>query len=139
MLTESVLGHVSEAKNAVFLPAARAPHFTYVGDSVLGHAVNLGAGVKLSNLPIVAADAVKLTVDGKVINTGLRKFGAILGDKVQIGCNAVLNPGTVMGPNSMIYPERDCGQRDLPGCDDDQGPAGTGDHRGHPAGITTAA
>lgn len=104
MLTESLLGHVSEAKNAVFLPGARAPHFAYVGDSVLGHAVNLGAGVKLSNLPIVAGDAVKLTVDGEVINTGLRKFGAILGDRVQIGCNAVLNPGTVVGPDSMIYP-----------------------------------
>jgi NDP-sugar pyrophosphorylase family protein len=92
MLTESLLGHVSEAKNAVFLPRARAPHFAYVGDSVLGHAVNLGAGVKLSNLPIVAADAVKLAIDGEVINTGLRKFGAILGDGVQIGCNTVLNP-----------------------------------------------
>lgn len=104
MLAESLLGHVSEAKNAIFLPRARAPHFAYVGDSVLGHAVNLGAGVKLSNLPILAVGEVNLSIDDEVIHTGLRKFGAILGDGVQIGCNTVLNPGTVMGPGSIIYP-----------------------------------
>ena len=85
------------------LPGAKAPHFNYVGDSVLGSNANLGAGVKLSNL----------RNDGKHIGiwlndvrreTGLRKFGAILGDDAQLGCNAVTNPGTVLGKSSMVHP-----------------------------------
>ena len=111
LLNRSIVGHATEAKNAIFLPGARAPHFAYVGDSVLGHGVNLGAGVKLSNLAVIvnptldaSAASVKISVDNIIMDTGFRKFGAILGDNVQVGCNTVLNPGTVVGPESVIYP-----------------------------------
>jgi NDP-sugar pyrophosphorylase family protein len=108
LLDGSVLGHASEAKSSLFLPGAKAPHFAYVGDSVLGHDVNLGAGTKLSNLPVTPAHqgepTIKVTADGMVIDTGLRKLGAIIGDGVQTGCNAVLNPGALIGPRTLIYP-----------------------------------
>jgi len=111
LLAGSTLGHASEAKNALFMPGAAAPHFAYVGDSILGHHVNLGAGTKLSNLGILSAkDAatgkrptIKLTIDGIEYDTGLSKFGAILGDEAQTGCNAVLNPGCIVGPRTLVY------------------------------------
>ena len=111
MLPGSILGHASEAKNALFLPDAAAPHFNYVGDSILGHHVNLGAGTKLSNLGILSEKdevtgkrpAIILPIDGTNYDTGLTKFGAILGDHTQTGCNAVLNPGSLVGPRSLIY------------------------------------
>ncbi len=111
LLAGSTLGHASEAKNALFLPGAAAPHFAYVGDSILGHRVNLGAGTKLSNLGILSAkDAatgqrptISLTIDEVEYDTGLTKFGAILGDDAQTGCNAVLNPGCIVGPRTLIY------------------------------------
>lgn len=111
MLPGSVLGHAGEAKNSLFLPGAHAPHFNYVGDSILGHGVNLGAGTRLSNLGILSAkDAatgkrptIKLTIDGVEYDTGLAKLGAILGDEVQTGCNAVLNPGCLVGRRTLIY------------------------------------
>ena len=111
MLPGSILGHASEAKNALFLPEAAAPHFAYVGDSILGHHVNLGAGTKLSNLGILSEKdkatgkrpTIILTIEGTEYDTGLTKFGAILGDHTQTGCNAVLNPGTVIGRNTLIY------------------------------------
>ncbi len=111
LLAGSTLGHASEAKNALFLPGALAPHFAYVGDSILGHRVNLGAGTKLSNLGILSAkDAatgrrptIKLQIEDEEFDTGLSKFGAILGDGVQTGCNAVLNPGCVVGARTLIY------------------------------------
>ena len=107
----SGLGHASEAKNALFLPGAHAPHFNYVGDSILGHRVNLGAGTKLSNLGIMSEKdeetgkrpSIHLTIDSETYNTGLAKMGAILGDDAQTGCNAVLNPGTLIGPRTLIY------------------------------------
>lgn len=111
LLAGSTLGHASEAKNALFLPGAAAPHFAYVGDSILGHHVNLGAGTKLSNLGILSArDAatgkrptIRLVIDGVEYDTGLTKFGAILGDEAQTGCNAVLNPGSIIGPRTLVY------------------------------------
>ena len=111
MLPGSVLGHASEAKNSLFLPHAHAPHFNYVGDSILGHRVNLGAGTKLSNLGILSEKdkqtgkrpSIKLEVDGQTFDTGLAKMGAILGDDTQTGCNAVLNPGCVIGARTLIY------------------------------------
>jgi NDP-sugar pyrophosphorylase family protein len=111
LLPGSVLGHASEAKNSLFLPGAHAPHFNYIGDSILGHDVNLGAGTKLSNLTVVSekdADTGKrptilLEVGGKTYDTDLAKLGAILGDGVQTGCNSVLNPGTLLGPRSLVY------------------------------------
>lgn len=112
MFPGSVLGHASEAKNSVLLPRAHAPHFNYVGDSILGHRVNLGAGTKLSNLTVVSEKdrqtgmrpSVILEVDGKRYDTGLAKLGAIMGDDSQTGCNSVLNPGSLVGPRTLIYP-----------------------------------
>ena len=103
MMTGSVLGHASESKHSLFLPGAKAPHFNYVGDSILGSNVNLGAGVKLSNLRNDGAQ-IGIWLDGARRETGLRKFGAILGDNAQLGCNAVTNPGTVLGKSCMVHP-----------------------------------
>ncbi len=107
-----IVGHSSELKNAIMLDTAQCPHFAYVGDSILGRMVNLGAGTKLSNLPVVSVkDAesgkrptVTFTIDGKVYDTGMCKFGAILGDGVQTGCNVVTNPGCIIGRNTLVYP-----------------------------------
>lgn len=98
-----VVGNSTELKNALMLEGSHAPHFNYVGDSVLGLRANLGAGVKLSNWKVAADKKIKLVVGGRVVDTGLDKFGAILGDDVEIGCNAVTNPGTVVGPRTIIY------------------------------------
>lgn len=106
-----IVGHTSELKNAIMFDTAQCPHFAYVGDSILGRKVNLGAGTKLSNLPVVSIKdektgkrpPIKLEIDGKVYNTGLPKFGAIIGDGSQTGCNCVLNPGSLVGKNVLIY------------------------------------
>ena len=111
MLRGSILGHASEAKNSLFLPDAHAPHFNYVGDSILGQRANLGAGTKLSNLGILSEKdgvtgkrpSIVLTIDGVPYDTGLAKLGAILGDDAQTGCNAVLNPGCLVGRNTLVY------------------------------------
>lgn len=92
------VGHASEAKHSLLLGGAKAPHFNYVGDSILGHDVNLGAGVKLANLRVVRGG---ISVGG--VATGLRKLGAIVGDGASIGCNAVLSPGTVVGRGTVVY------------------------------------
>jgi NDP-sugar pyrophosphorylase family protein len=111
MLPGSILGHASEAKHSLFLPGAHAPHFNYVGDSILGQGVNLGAGTKLSNLTLVSAKdpltgkrpTLELIIDNERYDTGLAKLGAVLGDNTQTGCNAVLNPGCIVGKNTLIY------------------------------------
>ena len=107
-----VVGNSSELKNAIFLDEAAAPHFAYVGDSILGRHVNLGAGTRLSNLPIVSEKdeiskkrpTIQIPYEGKFVDTHRTKLGAILGDGVQTGCNSVLNPGTLVGPGTWIYP-----------------------------------
>ena len=98
-----VVGHTSELKGSIMLDGSGAPHFNYVGDSILGNNVNLGAGTKLSNLKMTK-DTVKVKIADQAYDTGLRKFGAILGDRAESGCNSVLNPGTLIGPGSLIYP-----------------------------------
>ncbi len=98
-----VVGNSSELKNAFLFNYSKVPHFNYVGDSILGFKAHLGAGVKVSNLKIVPGN-VLVELDGKSFDTGLRKFGALLGDNTEIGCNAVLNPGSVIGRGSVIYP-----------------------------------
>lgn len=111
MLSGSILGHASEAKNSIFLPNAYAPHFNYVGDSILGSRVNLGAGTKLSNLTMLGNKdpdtkkypSIKIRVNNIEYDTGLGKFGAIIGDDVQTGCNTVLNPGCLVGKGTLIY------------------------------------
>ncbi len=97
-----VLGHASEFKNCLLFNRATVPHFNYVGDSVLGHKAHLGAGVILSNVKLIAGN-VFIEHEGKRLDTGLRKFGAIIGDRVEIGCNAVLNPASIVGRRSLIY------------------------------------
>jgi len=98
-----VVGNSSELKNCLLFNEAVAPHFNYIGDSILGFKAHLGAGVKISNIKIVAGN-VTVEVNGKPLDTGLRKFGALLGDHAEIGCNAVLNPGSVIGRNAVVYP-----------------------------------
>jgi NDP-sugar pyrophosphorylase family protein len=98
-----VLGHASEFKNCILMDGAQCPHFNYVGDSILGFRSHLGAGVIVSNLK-VTRDEIIVRIDDRTYPTGLRKFGAILGDCAEIGCNAVLNPGTLVGPRTLAYP-----------------------------------
>lgn len=99
----SVVGNSTEVKNAVIFDNVQVPHYNYVGDSVLGYRSHMGAGSITSN---VKSDKtlVKVTVGGERIDTGLKKFGAMLGDFVEVGCGSVLNPGTVIGKNTNIYP-----------------------------------
>jgi len=98
-----VIGNACEVKNSVLFNKAVAPHFNYIGDSILGFKAHLGAGVKISNFKVVPSN-VQITVAGKVLDTGLRKFGALLGDQAEIGCNAVLNPGSIIGRGAVVYP-----------------------------------
>ncbi len=98
-----VVGAHTEVKGAVFLNGAHAPHQNYVGDSILGADVNLGAGTILSNVKNVGQE-ITFAHEGETIRTGLRKFGAVLGDRCRTGCNTVLNPGVLMGPGCITYP-----------------------------------
>ena len=99
----AVVGNSTELKNVVLFNKVQVPHYNYVGDSVLGYKAHMGAGSITSN---VKSDKKLVVVKGadEQIETGLKKFGAMLGDEVEVGCNSVLNPGTVVGRNSNIYP-----------------------------------
>lgn len=99
----SVVGNSTELKNVVIFNSVQVPHYNYVGDSILGYKSHMGAGSITSN---VKSDKTLVVVkDGKEeIATGLKKFGAMLGDHVEVGCNSVLNPGTVIGRNTNVYP-----------------------------------
>ena len=98
-----VVGNSVELKNAVLFDSVQVPHFNYVGDSILGYKSHMGAGSVTSN---VKSDKTDVTVcfGGEKIGTGLRKLGAILGDFVEVGCNSTLNPGTVIGRRTSVYP-----------------------------------
>ena len=98
----SLVGAHSEIKGSILFPKAKAPHQAYVGDSILGRDVNLGAGTICSNVKNIGRE-VTFRAGGEVVKTGLRKFGAILGDDAKTGCNTVLNPGVLMGPGSVTY------------------------------------
>ena len=98
-----VVGHATEMKSSILLDGAKAGHFAYVGDSILGNAANLGAGTKLANLKMIAG-SIAIRHDGKTYDTGRRKLGAVLGDNTETGCNSVTSPGTLMGPSSIVYP-----------------------------------
>lgn len=99
----AVVGNSTELKNVILFNRVQVPHYNYVGDSVLGFRSHMGAGAVTSN---VKQDKTLVTVkfNGTAIETGLKKFGAMLGDFVEVGCNSVLNPGTVVGRHSNIYP-----------------------------------
>jgi NDP-sugar pyrophosphorylase family protein len=100
---DCVVGNSTEIKNSLLFNHAVAPHYNYVGDSILGHKAHLGAGVKISNYKLFPGN-IEVEKDGVPFDTGLRKFGALLGDGVEIGCNAVLNPGSIVGRGAVIYP-----------------------------------
>lgn len=101
----AVVGNSTELKNVILFNKVQVPHYNYVGDSILGYKAHMGAGSITSN---VKSDktlvVVKNNENGEKIETGLKKFGAMLGDNVEVGCNSVLNPGTVIGRNTNIYP-----------------------------------
>lgn len=98
-----VVGNSVELKNVILFDKVQVPHYNYVGDSILGHYAHMGAGSLTSN--VKSDKALVVVKDGsETIETGLKKFGAMVGDYVEVGCNAVLNPGTVVGRNSNIYP-----------------------------------
>ena len=98
-----VVGNSVELKNVILFDNVQTPHYNYVGDSILGYKSHMGAGSITSN---VKSDKTLVTVkgDGEKVETGRKKFGAILGDRVEVGCNSVLNPGTVVGRDANIYP-----------------------------------
>ena len=98
-----VVGNSVELKNVILFNNVQTPHYNYVGDSILGYKSHMGAGSITSN---VKSDKTLVTikVDGEIVKTGLKKMGAILGDYVEVGCNSVLNPGTIIGPNTNVYP-----------------------------------
>ncbi|HEU6446960.1 MAG TPA: UDP-N-acetylglucosamine diphosphorylase [Verrucomicrobiae bacterium] len=98
-----VVGNSSELKNALLFNGAQVPHFNYIGDSILGHKAHLGAGVICSNLKSFSGN-ITVELDGKPFDTGLRKFGALVGDGAEVGCNTVLNPGSILGRGAIIYP-----------------------------------
>ncbi len=98
-----VLGNSCEFKNCVVFDHCEVPHYNYVGDSILGHKAHLGAGVILSNVRLDRGEVI--VRDGVDLHsTGLKKFGAIIGDYAEVGCNSVVNPGTLIGRRSVIYP-----------------------------------
>ncbi|MBQ1192974.1 MAG: UDP-N-acetylglucosamine pyrophosphorylase [Lachnospiraceae bacterium] len=99
----AVVGNSTELKNVILFDKVQVPHYNYVGDSILGYKSHMGAGSITSN---VKSDKSLVTIknEDKIIETGLKKMGAVLGDNVEVGCNSVLNPGTIVGKNSNIYP-----------------------------------
>ncbi len=99
----AVVGNSTELKNVILFDRVQVPHYNYVGDSILGYKAHMGAGSITSN---VKSDKtlVTVSVDGTKVETGLKKFGAMLGDLVEVGCGSVLNPGTVVGCETNIYP-----------------------------------
>ena len=110
---DAIVGHATEVKNSLFLNHAEAGHFAYVGDSLLGVGSNLGAGTKLANLQFRTEEekhgkgklhSIRIRVEGQVFDTGLRKFGAVVGDDAEIGCNVVTSPGTLLGPGCWVTP-----------------------------------
>ena len=98
-----VVGNSCELKQAVLFNGCQMPHFNYVGDSILGHQAHLGAGVILSNVKSLPGN-VTVEMNGQPFDTGLRKLGALLGDRAEIGCNTVLNPGSIIGRGAVVYP-----------------------------------
>lgn len=109
---KSVIGHTTEIKNSIFMNHSEAGHFAYIGDSIVGSYVNLGAGTKLANLQFRTPEekrsgkinTIKMHAEGKNTDTGAKKFGAVLGDYVEIGCNTVTSPCVIIGKNTWVYP-----------------------------------
>lgn len=100
---KAVVGNSTELKNAILFNEVQVPHYNYVGDSILGYKAHMGAGAVVSNLKSDRS-CVLIKSEGRCQETGLKKVGAMLGDYVEIGCNSVLNPGTVIGKRTTVYP-----------------------------------
>lgn len=103
----AIVGHTTEVKNSVLLDGAKAAHFAYLGDSVLGRNVNLGAGTKLANLKLNKSEVyIRYPQGGELhkVATGLKKMGAFIGDGAQTGCNSVLSPGSILLPGALVGP-----------------------------------
>ena len=100
---DCVVGNATELKNALLFNGAQVPHYNYVGDSILGYKAHLGAGAKISNVKLFPGN-IEVEVDGVPRDMGLRKFGALIGDSAEVGCNAVLNPGSILGRGAVVYP-----------------------------------
>lgn len=98
-----VIGNSTELKNAILFDEVKVSHFNYIGDSILGYKVHFGAGSLTSNVKSDESN-VTLTINSEKIKTNRKKIGALVGDKVEIGCNAVLTPGSIIGKNTTIYP-----------------------------------
>lgn len=101
---DCVIGHGVEIKNSVLLDGCQIAHFNYVGDSVLGNRVHMAAGSIIANVRITKGTVFVRSANGEKIDTGREKFGAMLGDDVEIGCNAVINPGSIVCKQSIVYP-----------------------------------
>ena len=107
-----VIGHCTEIKNSLLMNHVEAGHFNYIGDSILGSYVNMGAGSRLANVQFRGLQEkmndtindIEISIENKLIATGLSKLGSVIGDNVEIGCNAVLSPGTLIGKDNWIYP-----------------------------------
>lgn len=99
----AIIGNSTEVKNAIIFNNAKCPHFNYVGDSILGNYAHLGAGVILSNVKN-DKKTINVKLNKELVDTNLKKFGAIVGNNVEVGCNSVLCPGTIIYPNTDIYP-----------------------------------
>lgn len=99
-----VLGNSCEFKNCLLLDGVQVPHFSYVGDSILGNKAHLGAGVTCSNLRLDQTEVPVQLEDGSRCGSGLRKLGALVGDAAEVGCNAVLNPGSILGKRALVMP-----------------------------------
>ena len=98
-----ICGNSCEIKNVIIFDEAEIPHFSYVGDSILGHKAHLGAGVKISNVRL-DKKRVRAHYESNTIDTGMPKLGALIGDRAEIGCNSVINPGTVIARGAVVYP-----------------------------------
>lgn len=98
-----VVGNSTEIKNSMLFDCVQVPHYNYIGDSILGYRAHLGAGAVTSNVKSDKSE-VCLDIDGEIIHTEMKKFGAIIGDFAEIGCGSVLNPGTIIGRNTTVYP-----------------------------------
>ena len=99
----STVGNSTEIKNSILFDYVEAPHYNYIGDSVLGYKSHLGAGVILSNLRLDKKN-IRIKYNNRIIETGMRKIGSVIGDGCQVGCNTVLNPGTLLKKESVVYP-----------------------------------
>ena len=107
-----VIGHTTELKNSIIMDHTEAGHFNYIGDSIIGSHVNLGAGSKLANLQFRSADEklkgyikpINIPLDSETLDTGMEKLGAVIGDNAELGCNAIICPGTLVGKEVWVYP-----------------------------------